>query len=55
MDFLNQFPNQTIAKDDNSLFSFTDKADQKGDLPFAFGTQSSEAGEISFLNQIFWT
>jgi hypothetical protein len=52
MDFLNQFPNQTIAKDDNSLFSFTDKADQKGDLPFAFGTQSSEAGEISFLNQM---
>ena len=52
MDFLNQFPNQTIAKDDNSLFSFTDKVEQKGDLPFAFGTQSSEAGEISFLNQM---
>ena len=52
MDFLNQFPNPTIAKDDNSLFSFTDKAEQKGDLPFAFGTQSSEAGEISFLNQM---
>ena len=51
MDFLNQFPNQTIAKDDNSLFSFTDKTEQK-DLPFAFGTQSSEAGEISFLNQM---
>ena len=52
MDFLNQFPNTTIAKDDNSLFSFTDKVDQKGDLPFAFGTQSSEAGEINFLNQM---
>ena len=51
MDFLNQFPNSTIAKDDNSLFSFTDKTEQK-DLPFAFGTQSSEAGEISFLNQM---
>ena len=51
MDFLNQFPNPTIAKDDNSLFSFTDKTEQK-DLPFAFGTQSSEAGEISFLNQM---
>ena len=51
MDFLNQFPNTAIAKDDNSLFSFTDKAEQK-DLPFAFGTQSSEAGEISFLNQM---
>ena len=52
MDFLNQFPNTTITKDDNSLFSFTDKVDQKGDLPFAFGTQSSEAGEINFLNQM---
>ena len=51
MDFLNQFPNTAITKDDNSLFSFTDKAEQK-DLPFAFGTQSSEAGEISFLNQM---
>ena len=51
MDFLNQFPNQTIAKDNASLFSFTEK-EQKGDLPFAFGTQSSEAGEISFLNQM---
>ena len=51
MDFLNQFPNTAIAKDDNSLFSFTDKTEQK-DLPFAFGTQSSEAGEISFLNQM---
>ena len=51
MDFLNQFPNTAMAKDDNSLFSFTDKAEQK-DLPFAFGTQSSEAGEISFLNQM---
>ena len=52
MDFLNQFPNPTIVKDDASLFSFTDKTEQKGDLPFAFGTQSSEAGEISFLNQM---
>ena len=51
MDFLNQFPNQTIAKDNASLFSFIEK-EQKGDLPFAFGTQSSEAGEISFLNQM---
>ena len=51
MDFLNQFPNSTKDKDDNSLFSFTDKTEQK-DLPFAFGTQSSEAGEISFLNQM---
>ena len=51
MDFLNQFPNETIPKDNNSLFSFTQK-EQKGDLPFAFGTQSSEAGEISFINQM---
>ena len=52
MNFLNQFPNQTIAKDDNSIFSFTDKGEQKSDLLFSFGTQSSEAGEISFLNQM---
>ena len=52
MNFLNQFPNPTIAKDDNSIFSFTDKGEQKSDLPFSFGTQSSEAGEISFLNQM---
>lgn len=52
MDFLNQFPNPNLAKDDASLFSFTDKAEQKADLPFSFGTQSSEAGEISFLNQM---
>ena len=52
MNFLNQFPNPTIAKDDNSIFSFTDKGEQKSDLPFSFGTQSSEADEISFLNQM---
>lgn len=52
MNFLNQFPNPTIAKDDNSIFSFTDKGEQKSDLLFSFGTQSSEAGEISFLNQM---
>ena len=52
MDFLNQFPNQTIPKDDSSLFSFTDKVEQKDDLPFDFGTQSSQGGEISFLNQM---
>lgn len=52
MNFLNQFPNPTIAKDDNSIFSFTDKGEQKSDLPFSFGTQSSEADEISFINQM---
>ena len=52
MNFLNQFPKSTIAKDDNSIFSFTDKGEQKSDLPFSFGTQSSEADEISFLNQM---
>lgn len=52
MNFLNQLPNPTIAKDDNSIFSFTDKGEQKSDLLFSFGTQSSEAGEISFLNQM---
>ena len=51
MDFLNQFPNPNVAKDDASIFSFTEK-EQKGDLPFDFGTQSSEAGEMSFLNQM---
>ena len=51
MDFLNQFPNPNAAKDDASIFSFTEK-EQKGDLPFDFGTQSSEAGEMSFLNQM---
>lgn len=51
MDFLNQFPNPNVGKDDASIFSFTEK-EQKGDLPFDFGTQSSEAGEMSFLNQM---
>ena len=51
MDFLNQFPDQSTPKDNTSLLSFGDKTEQKGDLAFSFGTQSS-AGEISFLNQM---
>ena len=52
MDFLNQFPETSTPKDNTSLLSFADKTDQKGDLPFSFGTQSSDGVEISFLNQM---
>ena len=52
MDFLNQYPETSTPKGNTSLLSIADKTDQKGDLPFSFGTQSSDGVEISFLNQM---